>query len=566
MTRRVLFPAALSVVLALAAAQDDACPLIDGARACVPVLGACESCNPNRGPGDPVCAESLLCDATDGDAVCRGADVNEKCGNDSGKDCDEGLFCATLTGSGLSGRQEDRCFVAGGEGDPCETNGFSLSDSQSSDPRFRRGCEQGLLCYDGGDGRGAACYPDDGREETCGDRFTPPESICSRADEACFEGVCRKYVPFGGTCEPGSSNCLLRGAPSACVEGEDGEGFKCREVVGTARACGGLSVCRRRGLVEFFEGDVNLRCEAGYCAEDDGAGGLFQLCDSNADCAGSSTATPAGRACVMAEDGNRRCLDLDNSDKLEDPFGIGFANCATSSEYARKVGLSTLTCPAGLSCKLDQSLVQRGLGIGRCVRDALAQVGERCNFAVPCVEDDGESANVVCSDQTCLRRLRNGESCATQYSTCESGSCGGSCLGDLSAAACDSSKVCQIENDVSCFSDSDCDTSTGQTCVTEASSPHAGQKGCYDYNRQQGQSCKSDSFFGSAWDEACADGLICLENEPGRGSIQGRCVRLAKDGERCSPEEGIECVGVSLGGPNRSVCNNGTCRPLAQPR
>lgn len=210
MTRRAVCAVALFAVLFVAAAQNDGCPLIDGARACVPVLGACESCNPQRGGGDAVCSETLVCDPED--SVCRGVDVNDKCGDDSGKECDEGLYCQRLRAGWRSGRQEERCFIAGAEGDVCETSDVSsLPDAEVDDPRFRRGCAQGLLCYDGGDGRGAVCYRDDGRQEFC------ENNVCSRVDEVCkldevSRRVCRRVVrqPNFGLEKPAS-----RVSPSA---------------------------------------------------------------------------------------------------------------------------------------------------------------------------------------------------------------------------------------------------------------------------------------------------------------------------------------------------------------
>lgn len=263
---------------------------------------------------------------------------------------------------------------------------------------------------------------------------------------------------------------------------------------------------------------TNLRCEAGYCAEDERPGGLFQLCGSDTDCDSSTSASAAGMVCAMAQDRNRRCLNI--ADKFD--TNDWSLTCAISSEYARTQGLPTVTCPAGYECKVSRSFAQRGLGLGWCKPEALAQVGEACIGGTSCVEDDGEGRSLICSASSagpprCLRRLRDGESCSTDNGVCDTGDqFANGCVecDRLRAASCEESNICRVSSDETCTDDNECDSSTGKTCVSAIAVSSLGSKTCYNYNRQNGESCTSDIAFNSLWREACADGLICLENSP----------------------------------------------------
>lgn len=232
-----------------------------------------------------------------------------------------------------------------------------------------------------------------------------------------------------------------------------------------------------------------------------------------------------------------------------------------ADDLGRRGGLPTTACPAGYACRADPALAQRGLGVGNCRREEAAQVGEDCSASIPCVEADGEGRLVVCPQgetRKCSSRLEDGESCVMENAVC-----GSDDVNDgLRAGSCDGENVCRVTEDRTCKADGDCDSAAGLSCVSVLDMPDAGSKTCYNYNRQLGESCKSGNEFGSEWSVACAEGLLCKETSPGRASVDGRCVQVVKDGERCSPGENIECLGSFFDDRKTSICNNGTCRPL----
>lgn len=496
--------------------------------------------------------------------MCRGVDVNEFCGKENGKECDDGLFCRTLSASPLKGSQRAVCFVAGREGDVCETSDQnSLLESEAGDVRFRRGCEEGLLCYDGNDGRGDVCHMDDGREETCGD--------CSRKGQECRNSVCVDVVPIGDNCDPGNSICA---GAAFCADGlisnppSDG-GFRCQTLKSVGERCDlsarRTEVCRTKATLEGsgVRDVVDLRCESGFCAEDEGSSGLFQFCSDDSECSAS------GLVCAQAQDKQLRCLTLFTGAPTRDR-----TYCGSSDERARAFGLPSDTCRTGYRCGSSATDTERP-DPETCQKDppvTPAGVGEACGFGSPnCVAEDSAGRSVYCqrvpfsNDSVCESILEDGESCAIENSICgPTGSGGPDCqeCDGLRSAKCDESNVCRVTEDETCKADSDCDATAGITCVAvNVLSP--GRKTCYNYNRQIGESCKSGSFSGSPIDERCAPGLVCYVKvgEGGRGNIQGTCTRLVADGERCSEDESIECSGRRYE-PFTSVCISGTCRPI----
>lgn len=566
--RRAASPLVLALSLVLAARARAApgydCPLIDGARACVAVLGACETCVPDRGPTDAVCAESLVCDAED--AECRGVGANEFCGKENGKECDDGLVCRTIIANPLNGMQRAVCFVEGGEGDVCDA---PRRESKAGDVRFRSVCGEGLLCYDGKDGRGKLCCKDDGREETC--QFAG----CSRKGQECRNRVCVDVLAIGETCEPGRSRCGAANyragacADSALFFPSSEGGFKCVTPKSVGEFCdtsvGRTEVCRTRAMLEGTDvrDVVDLRCEGNVCAEDEGSSGLFQFCSDDSDC------SPSGLVCAEAQDKRLRCLNLFTGAPTRDR-----TYCASSDIWARAFGMPSYTCRTGYRCGTNASDTERRESES-CQVDpppAPANAGESCGFGSPnCAAADSAGRSVYCqrvpfsNDAFCRSVLEDGESCGIENSICGPTDTGGpDCqeCDELRSAKCDESNVCRVTKDETCKVDSDCDSSPGTTCVSvNVLSP--GRKTCYNYNRQIGESCSSGSYFGSPIAERCAPGLICYVKvgEGGRGNTRGTCTRLVADGERCSEDESIECLGRRYQ-PFISICINGTCRPL----
>lgn len=87
--------------------------------------------------------------------------------------------------------------------------------------------------------------------------------------------------------------------------------------------------------------NIDLRCDAGYCADDEGEGGIFQLC-------GKSTNKCAKRfdnmICAVAQDGNSRCLSERNI-----PNRTLRTGCAYSDEKIKVKELAMNTITDGFS-------------------------------------------------------------------------------------------------------------------------------------------------------------------------------------------------------------------------
>lgn len=306
---------------------------------------------------------------------------------------------------------------------------------------------------------------------------------------------------------------------------------------------------------------VDTRCDAGICADDTGPGALFQSCSQDADC------SAVGLACGNAQDGQMRCLRMGE---------LGSA-CSYKLDWWGISGIAETMCPAGASCVRDADGGESRSGPieGSCgdVVGATAGFGEVCGpdnegGSTLCADTDGEGNRLVCDVndsedpqgtrlRRCFRRLRNGESCATENAICDASD-------NFRRAGCNSdNNLCEVSADALCNDDSDCDTEDGESCVSGGSGGTWGspqQFICAKFNQQLGKECQKQAPpFGNIWTIKCSENLTCFNPFPGSWDVTGICVSLVGAGQQCNEAENIAC---DDGNACLDACLDGTCQSL----
>ncbi len=528
-----------------------------------PLLHAGGSCTVNSDCNLPTnyCKPGLCdlfhqCQYQHSDTMCRGSRICiggtnafQCCGN-----CPNGVTPATCTGGTCS---TGICAGGTNAGNPCAINsncpGSTCTQGANHDNLFCNGEEFCNETVQHCDTNPVSCLPP---TPNCSETLdacvqcnssnqctTPPNLVCNNANGTCVQCASNPDCNDGMFCngqETCSSNACVAGTPPTCTTKRCFGGTNIGGTCTTNANCPGGGTCQLETCSEVFQGcsqcendedcDDGLYCngqetcnKAGRCMAGTAPvckrcnGGTFGVCQSDADCPGS-TCGPAGSGfCNESEDSCVQCL----SDSQCPPDLTYCTNAACVFNSCVQVADPVGRCGDGLFCNGAEVCLSNQIGsvCTNCMvfHPSTCSGGTRnglsCSLTSDCPGGVCVSHELECKGKVCNSSLSSPpyKSCTTN-ANCPSGvQCVDACCGAGTAIDCDDGVACTL-NKCSEAADSCVTTIPTKTCNNVARTLCETNADCPSPSVCTGLAYCDDGLFCDG-QETCT-GTGCVNNTP----------------------------------------------------